>query len=587
MLRMTKRLRMTARLVVAAFALSGAWAVAGSWAGAGLCAGAAAQQRLALVVGVDRYDNLPPDQNPAKAVRDALAVGAALETLGFEVATAENVARSDFYLTWRRFLARVQPGDLVAVHFSGLGVEYANVNYLVPADAPAAGADGEQILRDGSINLQRLYEDLHLRLPQVGLMIVDACRNNPLADQQGKTIGAPRGLGRSDLPKGIFAMYSAGLKQASLDGLGPSENNPNSVYIRTLLPLLTTPGLSLPDIARAVNAQVRNLSMAAGRPQTPVYFDETFGEISLSEGPVELSDAPGMLTAAMMALPPPETAPGVHENAPGEDGAATGPDTPPAPQLEPGTTFRDCVRCPEMTVIPPGRFLMGCSRDEPGCQRAETPQHEVTFARPFAVGRFAITFALWDACVSEGGCNGYLPARHGWKRPDRPVINVSREDALAYVQWIGSRTGKTYRLLTEAEREYVTRAGVTTPFWWGRSISAKRANYNGVTLTPDGRGGQGKYRAKTAPVRSFRKNPWGLFQVHGNVWEWVQDCWSDSYLGAPLDGSARWSAAGMCLKHTLRGGSWASGPEKLRASYRGWAFPGRSAEFGFRVARDL
>ena len=257
----------------------------------------------------------------------------------------------------------------------------------------------------------------------------------------------------------------------------------------------------------------------------------------------------------------------------------------PATEPQPGASFRDCARCPEMTVVPAGSFMMGCSPGEPGCARAETPQHQVTFARPFAVGKYAVTFALWDACVSEGGCGGYLPARHGWGRPDRPVINVSRDDAQAYIQWISARTGKNYRLLTEAEREYVTRAGSTARYWWGWPISAKRANYNGVTLTNSRKGRRGRYRQKTVPVKSFRRNPWGLYQVHGNVWEWVEDCWSDNYLGAPADGSAR--VSGVCFKHALRGGSWSSDPLKLRSAYRGWAFPGRSVEFGFRVARTL
>ena len=169
MLRMTTRL-----LVLAALLLSG------------VCAEAAAQQRLALVVGVDRYENLPPDQNPAKAVRDARAIGAALETLGFDVEIAENIDRSDFYRAWRRFVTRVRPGDMATLYFSGLGVEQSGVNYLLPSDTPGEGNDSEQVLRDGSINLHRLYEDLHLRMPQAGLVIVDACRRQSAQRQSGQ-----------------------------------------------------------------------------------------------------------------------------------------------------------------------------------------------------------------------------------------------------------------------------------------------------------------------------------------------------------------------------------------------------------------
>ena len=135
-----------------------------------------------------------------------------------------------------------------------------------------------------------------------------------------------------------------------------------------------------------------------------------------------------------------------------------------------------------------------------------------------------------------------LPARRieGWGRGKRPVINVNWDDAKAYVAWLSRKTGKTYRLLSEAEREYVTRAGTTTPFWWGSSISTSQANYDGNYTY--GSGSKGEYRQKTMPVDSFQPNPWGLYQVHGNVWEWTEDCWNDSYNGAPTDGSA-WTAA--------------------------------------------
>jgi formylglycine-generating enzyme required for sulfatase activity len=149
----------------------------------------------------------------------------------------------------------------------------------------------------------------------------------------------------------------------------------------------------------------------------------------------------------------------------------------------------------------------------------------VTLARPFAVGRFAVTFDEWDACAADGGCNGYKPEDKGWGRGRRPVIEVSWDDAKAYVAWLSKTTGKTYRQLSEAEREYVTRAGTTTPFWWGNSISTSQANYDGTSVN-------GEYRQQTLPVGSLQPNPWGLYHVHGNVWEWVEDCNHGSYSGA-------------------------------------------------------
>jgi formylglycine-generating enzyme required for sulfatase activity len=237
--------------------------------------------------------------------------------------------------------------------------------------------------------------------------------------------------------------------------------------------------------------------------------------------------------------------------------------------------FKECAKCPEMIVVPAGTFTMGSPTSEVGRDDDEGPQRSVTIGKPFAVGRFAITFDEWDACVAEGGCNGHKPSDQGWGRGRRPVINVSWYDAKAYVAWLSRATGKGYRLLSEAEREYVTRAGTTTPFWWGTSISTSQANYH-----------DGEYRQKTVPVDTFQPNAWGLLQVHGNVAEWVEDCYHDSYTGAPFDGSA-WGSGG-CNSRVTRGGSWRNWPIFLHAAQRGRDAPHlRSSLVGFRIGRTL
>lgn len=255
--------------------------------------------------------------------------------------------------------------------------------------------------------------------------------------------------------------------------------------------------------------------------------------------------------------------------------------------LVPKESFKECDNCPEMVVVPAGSFNMGSPETEKARHDSEGPQHRVTFAKPFAVGRFAVTFAEWDTCVAGGGCKGRLrPSDEGWGRGRRPVINVSWDYAQAYVAWLSQRTGKTYRLLTEAEREYVTRAGTTTPFWWGSSISPSQANYDG-NFTYGG-GPKGEYREKTLSVDWFASNPWGLYQVHGNVSEWVEDCMTDSYRSAPADGSA-WTS-GDCRYRGHRGGWWAGPPNYLRAARRDWrlgGWSGGSRIVGFRVARML
>jgi formylglycine-generating enzyme required for sulfatase activity len=231
--------------------------------------------------------------------------------------------------------------------------------------------------------------------------------------------------------------------------------------------------------------------------------------------------------------------------------------------------FKDHEHGPELVVVPAYWFSMGSTDYD-----LEKPVHKVTIPSPFAVGRFPVTFAEWDACVADGGCKSYRPADQGWGRDRRPVIYVSWHDAKLYIDWLNAKTGKTYRLLSEAEREYVTRAGTTTPFWCGAGITPQQANYAGN-------------RRQTVPVDSFEANPWGLFNVHGNVSEWCEDVWHSDYNGAPTDGSA-WLQGGVGSLRVLRGGSWISFPDDLRAAYRyGGLSGGRDDYLGFRLARTL
>jgi formylglycine-generating enzyme required for sulfatase activity len=254
--------------------------------------------------------------------------------------------------------------------------------------------------------------------------------------------------------------------------------------------------------------------------------------------------------------------------------------------------FKDLDVGPEMVVVPEGSFTMGSRASEIAALKKEYssdqpdregPQRTVTIKKPFAVGRFAVTFDEWDAAVADGGCNSYRPDDAGWGRGRRPVINVSWEDAKAYARWLAERTGKTYRLLSETEWEYCCRAGTTTAFWWGGSISTRQANYDGNHTF--GGGSKGEYRKQTVPVDSFEPNPWGLYQVHGNVWEWCEDNWQSDYKGASQDGSVR--TGGDVSLRVLRGGSWGV-QGGLRSASRDWShLSNRDSFIGFRVARTL
>ena len=228
---------------------------------------------------------------------------------------------------------------------------------------------------------------------------------------------------------------------------------------------------------------------------------------------------------------------------------------------------------------------MGSPSTESGRTDDEGPQRTVTIGSDFAVGRYEVTWVEWDACVADGGCGGYTPENpSGWSKGRNPVMRVSWDDAQAYVSWLSRKTGAKYRLLSEAEWEYAARAGTTTPFSFGSTISTSQANYDGNYTY--GSGVKGEYRQKTTPTGSFSANSFGLYDMHGNVWEWTQDCWNDSYSGAPKNGSA-WTS-GDCSRRVVRGGSWLDYPQYFRSAVRfGIGTSYRDFSFGFRVARTL
>jgi formylglycine-generating enzyme required for sulfatase activity len=257
--------------------------------------------------------------------------------------------------------------------------------------------------------------------------------------------------------------------------------------------------------------------------------------------------------------------------------------------LRPMDQFKECEQCPEMVVVPAGQFIMGATEDETGSTRDERPRHQVSFARPFSVGRFSVTLSEWDACVAAKGCS-YRPSDQGWGRGTQPVIDILWEDAREYVAWLSRTTDRPYRLLSESEREYVARAGTTTAYWWGDSFEPMQANYaagNRILFSASMSDSQQSIaKGRTAPVQSFAPNPWGLYQVHGNVYDWVEDCWHANYDGAPADGSA-WMMAN-CDAHVLRGGAFSRNMENARSAARIWfGSANRIIYMSVRVARTL
>ncbi len=276
-------------------------------------------------------------------------------------------------------------------------------------------------------------------------------------------------------------------------------------------------------------------------------------------------------------------------------------------EKRPGHVFRDCEGCPEMVVVPAGSFRMGSPSDERSRNDDEGPTHRVRIGEAFAVGKYEVARGEYGEFVREtgrdmsGGCHVLVKesgrwrwkneAGRSWEDPGfgqgerEPAVCVSWEDAKAYVEWLSEKTGKGYRLLTEAEWEYAARAGTEGPFHTGSTITPDQANYDGNYVY--GSGSKGRYRRRTVSVGTFPANGFGLHDVHGNVLEWVEDCWHGDYSGAPTDGSA-WLTGGDCGKRVLRGGPWFSRPRNLRSAFRiRYSAAVRINILGFRIARTL
>ncbi|WP_243725231.1 formylglycine-generating enzyme family protein [Candidatus Thiosymbion oneisti] len=405
---------------------------------------------------------------------------------------------------------------------------------------------------------------------------------------------------------------TAELAQALFETL--AANGFDTAIIEAALELPGKDAQSLPPVNRIQWGDPADESIADSIARRLTYL--TWGQVP------EVTDQLGSVALAGLAQPPEPKALRVLLWTPGTTGSGftdplaepltpeqiaeltTPPELPPeAPQTQtPDTretqqapelldrTFRDPLQIggtgPEMVSLPGGSFLMGSPKGEPERDGDEGPQRRVT-VRPFAIGRTEARFADYDRFAEATGRK--KPDDEGWGRGDRPVINVSWNDARAYAKWLSEQTGHSYRLPSEAEWEYAARAGTSTPFWTGDCIHTDQANYNG---NGDYKGCGAKtdvYRRRTVPAGSLPANGFGLHEMAGNVYEWVEDCWHDSYAGAPADGSAWLQAGGGdCARRVLRGGGWVNIPWRLRSAIRNWDTADEAnLNVGIRLARTF
>jgi formylglycine-generating enzyme required for sulfatase activity len=589
--------------------------------------GAASSKRFALVIGNGSY---PDAMLPiASAVKDARSLADELRRNDFDVDEKENANRETMRRAIDTFLGKIQPGSVALVYFSGFGIQSARESYLIPVDAQIWSEP--EVKRDG-FGLDDILGQMGQRGARVKIAIIDASRRNPY---ERRFRASSAGLATIDATDGTLAMFAAAPGKVSNDGTSET-----SLFMQELLKEIRTPDNNAEE---AFNHVRLGVSRASNREQIPwvvssLSEDFSFGkQDSAAPAAISRSGPPSAGPRAAASAPPPpasmmppspqppgpavqsrpaqevptqvarpatapppglpsQTAPPPAPTQVARPATAPPPGLPsqtapaPAPtQLarpaiappaalpsqtavpRPGDSLRDCPDCPELIIIPSGSFDMGAAATP-----FDRPVHRVTIAEPFAMSRNEITFDDWDKCVAAGACK-FKPDDRGWGRGDHPVINVSWLDAKEYVAWLGQKTGKPYRLPSEAEWEYAARAGTKTPFYWGGQVGARMANCRDC---------QTGEPVQTSAVGSFPPNPFGLNDMAGNAAEWVEDCWNESYKGAPSNGSP-WES-GQCSLRVLRGGSFDTQSTYVKPPAR-FRYDSDVHYFGngFRVARKL
>lgn len=529
--------------------------------------------RLALVIGNAAYVD-GPLRNP---VNDARAVDKKLTTLGFQVQRVENLKRLQIGRTLTAFANNIKAGDEVLVFYAGHGVQLKGVNYL-----PAVDADiqSEVDVPLNSLNLNDLMERLDDAKAGLKLFFLDACRNNPYARNFRS---GDRGLARvGAAPAGTLIHFATRPGSVAADGAGS-----NGLYTTELLRYIDSPDTPVESMLKRVSAAVEAQSKGQQEPWTEgsirgeFYFKPGTTTQVASIRP-ELEPGPSVFQAEQQAWNVAQRTNSVAAYSaflvefPQSSFAAAArvaladlktETMRPVSRADVTTaqSIRDCAECPEMVVIPAGSFEMGSENGN-----WERPLHRVS-VNIFAIGKFEVTQGQWTTVM------GSNPSKFSNCGDDCPVENVSWNDVQEFIRKLNQKTGAQYRLPSEAEWEYAARAGSTGKYFWGDKIGMNNANCYGCGSKWDNQ--------TIAPVGQFLPNSFGLHDMHGNVWEWVQDYWHYGYVGAPTDGGA-WESNETKEGRVRRGGGWDRSPTYLTSSVRGWDRPDLRYYFtGFRLAR--
>ena len=591
---------------------------------------AAPEKRVALVIGNNDYRTVTKLD---KATNDAKAVGRELTRLGFEVISVSNVSQKRMNQVINEFSQKVSGGGVGVFFFAGHGMQINNQNFLLPVDFELPNDAND--VADQSISLQSIQDKLADAKARFSLLVIDACRDNPLPKKAGRSLAVSRGLAAPSAPNGQVVLFSAGAHQQALDKLSDDDNNPNGLFTREFIPLISTPGLSVTDALKRVRSSVTRKAKAIGHEQNPALYDQTDGDFFFVAGAAPGNTKAATQTETIQRIDPMAVELSFWESIKGsdnnEDFRAYLNKYPDGQFIElaqsrlrrafnsgdkSGGTTRgsagkeDCADCPEMVDIPPGEFLMGAARNEVDSGDHERPRHSVKIPNAFAASRHEITVRQFTAFVdatghkAEGSCNVWSGSNwenqpgKSWRDPGfsqtgtHPVVCVSWNDARAYTSWLSRLTGKHYRLPTESEWEYMARGGTRTSRFWGDdpALACEFANVHDATTQSAHKFAWEPHECKdgfaaTAPVGRFKANPFGLHDTAGNAWEWVEDCFNTNYVNAPNDGSAR--VTDDCGRRVYRGGGW-SGPSSVRSATRTGNPPSyRSQLLGFRVVRAL